>query len=141
MVDLAEFEFWDAVLTAGLGKDPAPLVRLLRSDYHLSTKEKNLLADLLDGKLKRSRGARPWRATDALKSPEKAAVRHAASLIEWIKMEERRRGISRKGRHERAVQQALDYMERKGLRLPDPNSLENFLLRSKRDQGTRSTKS
>ena len=80
MVDLAAFEF----LSAGLNKDVGALVRSLRANYPLSAKDKCLLADLLEGKIKRARGARPWRATDDLRCPEKAAVKpatHAGLVI------------------------------------------------------------
>jgi hypothetical protein len=127
LVDLAAFEFLSAVLN----KDMGAVVRLLRANYPLSAKDKCLLADLLEGKIKRARGARPWRATDELRSPEKAAVRRAAYFVELIKVADRRSGAAPRGRHERAVQQAFEYMKEKGFRLPNRESLENYLRRSR----------
>jgi len=135
MVDLAEFEFLDAVQQAALEKDMGPLIRLLRADYPLSAEDKCSLADLLAGKIKRRRGARRWRATDELAKPNEAAVRRAARLIAWVK-----KGRPRNG-HEQAVQQVIDYMNEKGWTIPNRQSLENFLRRSKQPKKKRSTKS
>jgi hypothetical protein len=141
MVDLAEFEFWDALQRAGLDKEYGPLIRLLRSNHALSAKDKCGLADLLDGKIRRPRGRRFWRATDALTRRDEAAVRYAAQLIKWIKKAEKEEGKPTRGRHERATQQALDYMTENGLRIPNRESLENYIRRSKRPKRRRGTKS
>ncbi len=141
MVDFAEFEFFDAVQTAGLDNEYGPLIRLLRANRPLSAKDKCRLADLLEGKIKRPRGRRSWRATDELTRPGEAAVRRAAWFIEWFKKADKEEGTPMRGRHERAVQQALDYMAKKGLRTPNQESLENYLRRSKQPKKRRSTKS
>jgi hypothetical protein len=71
---------------------------------------------------------------------DEAAVRYAAPLIEWIKKAEKEEGKPTKGRHERAIQQALDYMTEKGLPIPNRESLENYIRRSKQPKRRRSTK-
>jgi hypothetical protein len=141
MVDLIEFEFCDALQRAGLDKDYGPLIRLLRSNYALSAKDKCGLADLLEGKIKRPRGNHMWRATDAFAHPDQAAVRHAVSLIQWIKKVDKKEGKPTSGRHERAIRQAIDYMKEKGFRVPKRGSLENYLRRSNQPRKKRSTKS
>jgi hypothetical protein len=141
MVDFSEFEFLDALRTAALDNEYGPLIRLLRGDRPLSAKDKTSLADLLEGKMKRPRGRRSWRATDELTRPGEAAVRRAAWFIEWFKKADKEEGTPMKDRHKRAVQQALDYMVKKGLRTPKQESLENYLRRSKQPKKRRSTKS
>jgi hypothetical protein len=141
MADLAEFEFWSALQTAGLDKDYSPLIRLLRDNYPLSAEDKSSLADLLEGRIRRPRGRRVWRATDELTHPDKAAVRHAARLVEWIKNADKKEGNPAKGRHERAIRQALEYMAKKHFRTPKQERLENYLRRSKQPKKRRSTKS
>jgi hypothetical protein len=76
------------------------------------------------------RPGRPaWRATDEFTRPAEAAVRRAAVYVRRFKAADK--GI-RKGRHERAIEQAFEHMREKGRRLPNRESLENFLRRSKR---------
>jgi hypothetical protein len=141
MIDLAEFEFWDALQTAGLDKDYGPLIRLLRDNYPLSAEDKSGLADLLEGRIRRPRGRRVWRATDELTRPDEAAVRRAAILVERIKNNDKEEGNPAKGRHERAVRRAFEYMAKKHLRTPNLESLENYLRRSQQPKKRRSTKS
>jgi hypothetical protein len=80
-------------------------------------------------KLPRRSGRPPWRATDELTRPDEAAVRRAAFYVEVIKAADKG---SRNGRHERAIEQAIEYMKEKGFHLPNRESLEYFLRRSKR---------
>jgi hypothetical protein len=141
MVDLSEFDFWIALQAAGLDKDYGPLIRLLRGNHPLSAEDKCGLADLLEGRIRRPRGRRFWRATDELTHPDEAAVRRAASFVKLIKKADKEEGNPAKGRHERAVQQTLEYMAEKHLRTPKRESLENYLRRSKQPKKRRSTKS
>jgi hypothetical protein len=80
-------------------------------------------------KLPGRRGRPAWRATDELTRPDEAAVRRAARYIEILKRGDKG---SRNGRHERAIEQAFEYMREKGHRIPNRESLEYFLRRSKR---------
>ena len=80
-------------------------------------------------KLPRRPGRPAWRATDGLTRPHEAAVRQAAFYIEILKRADK--GF-RNGRHERAIEQAFEYMRKKGYRIPNRESLEYFLRRSKR---------
>ncbi|MBR1155999.1 hypothetical protein [Bradyrhizobium sp. JYMT SZCCT0428] len=80
-------------------------------------------------KLPGRRGRPAWRATDELTRPDEAAVRRAAFYIERFKLSDRG---PRKGRHERAIEQAFDYLREKGRQIPNRESLEHFLRRSKR---------
>jgi len=80
-------------------------------------------------KLSGRRGRPAWRATDELTRPHEAAVRRAAFYIKVIKAADKGR---RNGRHERAIKQAIEYMKEKGFHLPNRESLEYFLRRSKR---------
>ena len=80
-------------------------------------------------KLSGRRGRPAWRATDELTRPGEAAVRQAAFYVKVIKAADKG---SRNGRHERAIEQAFGYMREKGRRIPNRESLEYFLSRSKR---------
>jgi hypothetical protein len=60
------------------------------------------------------------------------AVRRAALYIEAIKKRAQDEKRSRAGIHEWAIEQALEYMRKRGFHLPDPDSLENYLRRSKK---------
>ncbi|MGY3346647.1 MULTISPECIES: hypothetical protein [unclassified Bradyrhizobium] len=128
MTDLADFEFSAAVLDG----DRVAVARLLRRNHPLSTNDKMLLAASYEGKLKARRGRRPWCATDELRSPAKAAARRAAFLYGLFKAEDQRRGAPRKGRHARAMQRTFDYMASRRCLLPNRESVENLVRRSKR---------
>lgn len=128
MTDLADFEFSAAVFD----NDGATVARLLRENRPLSADDRMLLADSIEGKLRAPRGRRPWRPTDELKWPERAAIRRAAFYVERFKIEDQRSGAPRKGRHERAMQWTFDHMARNDRLLPSRESLENFVRRSKR---------
>jgi hypothetical protein len=80
-------------------------------------------------RLPRRRGRPAWRATDGLFHPGQVAVRRAAFFVELIRSADKG---SHNGRHERSVEQAFEYLRKKGFRLPNRESLENFLRRSKR---------
>ena len=80
-------------------------------------------------KLPGRRGRPAWRAMDELIRPDEAAVRRAAFYIERLKLSDRGR---RKGRHERAIEQAFDYLSKSGRQIPNRESLEHFLRRPKR---------
>src|SRR5258706_11518270 len=80
-------------------------------------------------KLPGRRGRPPFRATDELTRPREAAVRRAAFYIERLKLADKG---PRKGRHERIIEQVFDYMRKNGRMIPNRESLENFLRRSKR---------
>lgn len=111
------------------------LIDLLRSNYPISPDDKRVLADFFDGKFQRSRGRRSWRATDEFFSKEgraRVAVCRAALYIEAIKKRAQDEKRSRAGIHEWAIEQALEYMRKRGFHLPDPDSLENYLRRSKK---------
>jgi hypothetical protein len=135
MVDLATLEFQGAIWSAVNEKDNRPLTDLLRANYPLTAGDKLVWADFLDGKRRRPRGRRPWRATDEIflkKGRAQAAVQRAAFYIKAIKKAARDGKRSSAGIHRWAVEQVLEHMKEKGFRLPDSNSLENYLRRSKR---------
>jgi hypothetical protein len=140
MVDLTKFEFLDALQRAGFDKEKEPLIRLLRANYPLSAEDKGGLADLLEGKLKRPRGRRFWRATDELHDPDGAAVRLAAYFVEIFKRFDKEQGKPAKGRPERAIRQATEYLKEKGFRHPKQERLRNRLRRSKKTRKKSSTK-
>jgi len=86
---------------------------------------------IVEEKLKRPRGRRPWRATDELHDPESADVRRAAPFVGVFKEEGRKQG--RKSRiHKWAVEQALKTLEERGFRAPPEDRLENYLRRSRK---------
>jgi hypothetical protein len=135
MVDLATLEFQEAIWSAANEKDNRPLINLFRSNYPLTADDMHLYADFLEGKRRRPRGRRSWRATDeifAKNGRAQAAVRRAAFYIEAIKKAARDPKRSRAGIHEWAVEQTLKFMREKGLQLPRRGSLENYLRRSKK---------
>src|SRR6266436_4629139 len=80
-------------------------------------------------RLPRRRGCPAWRATDELTRPDEAAVRRAAFYIEILKRTDK--GF-RNGRNDRVIEQTFEYMRKKGYRIPNRESLEYFLRRSKR---------
>jgi hypothetical protein len=127
-------EFQGAIWSA-IENDKGPLSTLLRSNYPLSPYEKGVLADLNDGKFRRPRGRTPWRATDeiALKTGRaQAAVRRAAFYIGKAKKIAQAEKRSRAGIHKWAIEQAILYMTKRGFHLPNCDSLENYLRRSKK---------
>jgi hypothetical protein len=131
---MTSLEFQGAIWSA-IENDKGPLSTLLRSNYPLSPYEKCLLADLNDGKLRRPRGRRPWRATDEIASKKgraQAAVRRAAFFVDQIKKSARAETRSRAGIHNWAIEQAFEYMQQNGFQLPGCDSLENYLRRSKK---------
>ena len=134
MVDLATLEFQGAIWSAVNEKDIRPLTDLLRANYPLTADDKLVWADFLEGKLRRRRGRPSWRATDEIlkKGRAQAAVRRAAFYVEAIKKGVRDQKRSSAGIHQWAVKQAFKVMEEKGFPLPDPDSLDNYLSRSKR---------
>jgi hypothetical protein len=135
MADFATLEFQGAIWSAVNEKDNGPLISLFRSNYPMTANDMRLYADFLEGKLRRPPGRRSWRATDEVLSkdgPARAAVQRAAFYVAAIKKRARDEKRSKAGIHEWAIKQALEYMKEKGLRLPDPNSLENYLRRSKK---------
>src|SRR5436190_19939644 len=79
-------------------------------------------------KLPSCRGRPAWRATDELTRPDEAAVRRAAFYVKVIKAADKG---SHNGCHNRAIEQAFEYMKEKGFHLPNRESLEYFLRRSK----------
>jgi hypothetical protein len=131
---MTSLEFQGAIWSA-IENDKGPLSTLLRSNYPLSPYEKCLLADLNDGKLRRSRGRPPWRASDVIASKTgraQAAVRRAAFFVDEIKKSARAEKRSRAGIHKWAIEQAILYMTKRGFQLPNCDSLENYLRRSKK---------
>jgi hypothetical protein len=132
MIDIAKLAFESAVWLAGHEGDKRPLLDLLRSNYPLSAEDKKYLADFIDGKVKRPRGRRPWRATDELRNPDSAAVRRAASFVRRFKEAARKEGRSSIGIHEWAVDQTMDFLEKHGFRRPPPQRLDDYLRRSKK---------
>jgi len=74
-------------------------------------------------------GRPEWRATDELTRPNEAAVRRAAFYIQTLKRADKG---SRIGRHKRTIEQAFDCIREKGHLIPNRESLENFLRRSKK---------
>jgi hypothetical protein len=134
MTDLAKLAFQNAVWVAGHLGDKRRLLALLRADYRLTAKDKQYLADFIEGKVKRP-AHRPRRvATDALHDPEWAAVIHAAFLVEQLKRGARKEGRGRSGIREWAVDQAMDLLEKQGSRRPARERLENYLRRSKKSR-------
>jgi hypothetical protein len=87
--------------------------------------------------LRPRRGAPGWRATDELTKPNEAAARRAAFFLSFFRKADQG---SRNGRHKRAIAQTFEYMTKKGYRLPDENSLENFIRRSKKRRKTKPAK-
>ena len=130
MIELESFKFQDAVWIAGHERDKGPLLDLLRADYPLTAKDKQFLADFIEGKVKRP-AHRPRRvATDALKDPDGAAVMRAAFFVEQFKQRARKAG-RRSGIHAWAVDEAMNFLKKEGFRHPPRERLENYLRRSK----------
>jgi hypothetical protein len=105
--------------------DLKPMAKLVRAREHLSAEVRNLVADHLDGKLKRPRGRPPKKIKDR-ESPLTEAARDFPALKYWlgIHFPNRRRGEI----HDRAVEMAARQWD------VAEDSLRNLLNRSKGDR-------
>ena len=123
-IDLSKLEFagtvWEYI---NKGRE-WPLIAYLRSDKPLLPSDRECLADLLQGKLKRRRG-RPKGGLDAQK------MRFLALLVRDVKGEMRQRG-ERYRIHEKAVDYVLGLYTYNGKPPVGREKLENYLRRSQR---------
>ena len=100
-----------------------PLIAYLRSDKPLEPSDREYLADLLQGKLKRPRG-RPKGGLDAQN------MRFLASLVRHVKSEMRQRG-ERYRIHGKAVDYVLGLYTYNGKPTVEREKFENYLRRSR----------
>jgi hypothetical protein len=123
-MDLAELEFdgtlWEAIHRGRTSR----LIEYIRSDKPLRPRDRDHLADYLEGKLKRKKG-RPPGGKNVLN------LRNVAVLVEFYKTKLRESGM-RSGIHDLAVDSALEFHVARGQEAPDRQALENYLRRSKR---------
>jgi hypothetical protein len=124
VMDVAKLEFdgtiWEFINRGRI----EPLIAYIRSDKPLLPSDREYLADLLQGKLKRRRG-RPVGGVDAQK------MRFLALLVRHVKAEMRQRG-ERYRIHEKAVDHVLGLYSYNGNPPVGREKLENYLRRSQR---------
>jgi len=122
-MDLSKLEFagtvWEFVNKGRKG----PLIAYLRSDKPLGPSDREYLADLLQGKLKRRRG-RPKGGLDTQN------MRFLASLVRHVKSEMRQRG-ERYRIHDEAVDLVLGLYTYNGKPPVEREKFENYLRRSR----------
>jgi hypothetical protein len=118
-MDLSKLEFVGALWEWIHKGRKAPLIAYIRSDKPLHPRDREYLADYLDGKVKRKRG-RPLGGT------ESREIRFLAGLVRAIKAEWRARG-ERYRIHNKAVDYVLAAYP-----VIDREKLENHLHRSQR---------
>ena len=123
MVDLAELEVVGAIWEAAKYNRKDRLLAYLRSNRPLTAKDRQCLADYMEGKLNRKKG-RPPGGRAALN------VRNVAVMVDYFKAKFRETG-KRYQIHEPAVDLALEFHVAHGHKAPTRNTLENYLRRSK----------
>jgi hypothetical protein len=124
MVDLSELEAISAIWAAAKLGRKQQLLAYLRSDRPLTAEDRAYLADYLEGKFNRKKG-RPRGGKAALN------VRNVAVMVDFYKAKLREAG-ERYRIHEKAIDYALKYHVSHGHTAPAPETLENYLRRSKR---------
>ena len=123
-MDLAELEFDGTLWELIHNGRKAPLVAYVRSDKPLGPTDRQHLADLLEGKLKRKRG-RPRGGVETQR------IRFLAAFVRDLKAELRQQG-QRYGIHDKAIDRVLDTFSNAEQRPSDREKLENYLRRSRR---------
>lgn len=123
-MDLTELEFAGTLWELSHKGRNAPLIAYLRSDKPLRPRDRDHLADYLEGKLKRKRG-RPPGGKSLLN------LRNVAVMVDLYKAKLRESG-ERSRIHDLAVDSALEFHVAHGHEAPDREALENYLRRSKR---------
>lgn len=98
-MDLSELEFVSALWEWIHERRKAPLIAYIRSDKPLRPRDREYLADYLDGKVKRKRGRPPG-------GTESRQIRFLAGLVRAVKADWRKRG-QRYRIHNKAVDHVL----------------------------------
>jgi hypothetical protein len=124
--DIADFEFIGAVLEAGRHGDKRLLVKLLRSDHPLNAEDKRYLADFLDGKIRPRRG-RPRGGFGSASDDLDRAV----YLVKFIKRKMRQHGRTYRI-HDKAMNLALELLEKEGFGVPEKLKLMTGLRRPRK---------